>query len=126
MRTLRSPGLLPLLVLAGCATGGAPNFEGSGSRAEPCEECELMVENRLGHSVIVSYYQGAGSLRPLGSVNPWQAITFTVQRPIWKDRLTLVASSGGRTICRGAVDLPDDKPARFTVGLRTSCRPERP
>ncbi len=106
-----------------CATPGSPDFSGSERAVEPCDaECRLSVSNALGRTVLVSVYHG-GVPRFLGAVDGGRTQTFQVMRNLTSDRIVVIAELDGRDYCRGSVELPPDRPARFTVGNQTDCRP---
>ncbi len=115
--------LVATLTAWGCATSGSPDFSGSERSVDPCDaECRLSVSNALGRTVLVSVYHG-GVPRFLGAVDGGRTQTFQVMRNLTSDHIVVMAELDGRDYCRGSVELPPDRPARFTVGNRADCRP---
>jgi hypothetical protein len=114
--------LLLMLAMSSCATAGSPVFEGGERTAEACDaECQLIVSNAVGRTVLISVYQD-GVPRFVGAVDSGRSETFQVMRNLTSDRIVVVAELNGQDYCRGSVDLPPDRPARFTVGDRVDCK----
>lgn len=118
MTARRTVALVPLMLLAACATGRTPEL--LEQRSSLCDRCEIVVENQTTALVTVFYY-GDGSRRVLGDITANSAGAYQILRPVNRDRVTLVVGVNGRDWCRGVVELP----GRMVVGDVMSCKPDR-